>query len=409
MAKFCKKCGTPLNGNGICPKCNPQPAPQPAAPASQPAQPWNTQATGAPQAGQYYNPNPQQGAPSYGAVPPEQQTAPGSKMGFGMEMDSKHINISVDKEKAKNFWVAWKNRAGFGDPKTNNTSVYERGMQIVPENVPPTDCEEPVRQYRFAVLRSRALLKRAEARMQVTNKRLLIRAPGRILLRGRTCLQYDFNINEIGGVDVRKSYKFSLFNLIAAWIVAPFLAGIVLSLIMLLLFQNLDFDRFSSNINFFQKLMLLIFGVAGTVPFFLLHKKWLLKLAGLNVTSVCFFLNYLLNTEEFLWYQNQIEDGFFHTLWRGIMILLMVVTLVLALITLIVFIFIPDLKFQVKSQTGQVAMEISRTRMFHAARETVGYTEVLPTEDTEQAIREVNSIITDLNKLGDSAVSKWKQ
>ena len=96
--------------------------------------------------------------------------------------------------------------------------------------------------------------------MQVTNKRLLIRAPGRILLRGRTCLQYDFNINEIGGVDVRKSYKFSLFNLIAAWIVAPFLAGIVLSLIMLLLFQNLDFDRFSSNINFFQKLMLLIFG-----------------------------------------------------------------------------------------------------------------------------------------------------
>ena len=91
------------------------------------------------------------------------------------------------------------------------------------------------------------------------------------------------------------------------------------------------------------------------------------------------------------------------------MILLMVVTLVLALITLIVFIFIPDLKFQVKSKTGQVAMEISRTRMFHAAQETVGYTEVLPTEDTEQAIREVNSIITDLNKLGDSAVSKWKQ
>ena len=30
MAKFCGKCGSPLNENGLCPNCTPAPAPAPS-------------------------------------------------------------------------------------------------------------------------------------------------------------------------------------------------------------------------------------------------------------------------------------------------------------------------------------------------------------------------------------------
>ena len=38
-----------------------------------------------------------------------------------------------------------------------------------------------------------------------------------------------------------------------------------------------------------------------------------------------------------------------------------------------------------------------------------GYNEVLPTEQTNKAIREIGAMISDIQKLGDLAVEKWKE
>ena len=38
----------------------------------------------------------------------------------------------------------------------------------------------------------------------------------------------------------------------------------------------------------------------------------------------------------------------------------------------------------------------------------MGYNEVLPTDETEKAIREIGAIINDIQKLGDYGIAKWK-
>ena len=96
----------------------------------------------------------------------------------------------------REMWIAMKNRMGIGEPESNSDGCYERGMQIVPDNLRINEGEIPIRQYDVAVLRSRLQFMRAEGRLQVTNKRLLFRATGRSL-RGRTTLQHEFAVDEI--------------------------------------------------------------------------------------------------------------------------------------------------------------------------------------------------------------------
>jgi hypothetical protein len=38
----------------------------------------------------------------------------------------------------------------------------------------------------------------------------------------------------------------------------------------------------------------------------------------------------------------------------------------------------------------------------------LGFTEVIPTEHSEKAIRELGAIINDIQKLGDLGLEKWK-
>lgn len=43
------------------------------------------------------------------------------------------------------FFASLKNRMGIGEPETNNAPVYEKNMQIVPENISANDGEIPIK------------------------------------------------------------------------------------------------------------------------------------------------------------------------------------------------------------------------------------------------------------------------
>lgn len=92
------------------------------------------------------------------------------------------------------FFASLKNRMGIGEPETNNAPLYEKNMQIVPENISANDGEIPIKQYNVATLRNRFLgitISKAIGRLQITNKRVIFRAAGRCL-RGRTGSLSDF-------------------------------------------------------------------------------------------------------------------------------------------------------------------------------------------------------------------------
>jgi hypothetical protein len=106
-----------------------------------------------------------------------------------------------------------KNRMGIGSPEKNATDTYERGMKIVPDCISATENEIPIKQYNIAVLRNLLRFERAEGKLQVTNKRVIFRAPG-TSLRGRTTIQQEYAIDEVAGIEARNNYKFNFLYLI---------------------------------------------------------------------------------------------------------------------------------------------------------------------------------------------------
>ncbi|MBQ8515314.1 MAG: hypothetical protein IJ496_07940 [Ruminococcus sp.] len=344
MARFCSKCGTPLNDGQICP-CQ------------------MTQNTG------YTYPN----SSTFNPTPQTEKKA------FSFQVPAYDISSP------RNFWASLKDNMGVGDPEANRDQCYETGMKIVPENLKANDGEIPVKQYRFATLRSRAAFMKAKGRMQITNKRLIFRAPGRSPA-GRTLLQYEFDVNEIHGIRVQKGHRFSFWNLI--------IHGLLIALISYLMLMAFTESESVGLIVTFS----VLFGLAGLGTFFLVKKKFFLKWLLCEITALLSYLSSSFSDTEVFW------------------LVIACIFLVFTLISIFLHCFCPDMQFLVDTTSGTPAMIISRERgkgLFgrfgHEAQVATGYREVLPAEDTEKAIRELNSIISDLQTMGDLAVEKWKQ
>jgi len=133
-----------------------------------------------------------------------------------------------------------------------------------------------------------------------------------------------------------------------------------------------------------------ILGIAGLIPFFTLNKKFGLKLFILNFSVLGFSL--ALAASGF---------GFFN--------FLLFITNIILLICVFLFCFRPNLIISVKNKGGvEAAVDIRKDSIFSKRQEKgTGFSEIIPTNESESAIREIGAIITDIQKLGDLGVEKW--
>ncbi len=381
MAKFCEYCGRPLGEGEAC-SC---PASLKAnRPAGAPVNPSvNNTNVNMSNSGASYN--------GYNAAP---QSGAGNNFGtsfsnFAGNMASNIGNITsnIDKEKAKGFWESMKNRMGIGDPESNKLDAFEKDKNIIPDCVRPNEGEVPVKQYEVATLRNRLLgipYIKAIGRIQVTNKRVIFRAPGRCLA-GRTSLQHEFAIDEVAGVEARREYGFNLWDmLLAIFIVAvggfvgAFLTGV---------FNN----------EAMAIIMGILLGIGGCVPFFMLKKLWLVKILCLGASVMGLAMAGIEADASFL-------------------TIISIIPLLFLLFTVMVFSIKPNLVIVIKTKGSTEAIDIKRKRVGFlglggAANEKedhTGFTEILPRDDAEKSIRELGAIITDIQKLGDFGISKWK-
>ncbi len=291
----------------------------------------------------------------------------------------KEVLVNIDKEKVGNLWIDFKNKVGIGEPETNATSAYEQGMKIVPECLSANDGEVAIKQYTVAKLRSIHKLHWAEGHLQVTNKRVIFRAPGRSIM-GRTVFQNEFAVDEIAGIEARKEPHFG---------VAEFFWGILLSL---LVFNLLMSFMLTTNSEVITTIFAILFAGAGAVPPFLVHKKFFLKTLSTAASVSGFTILWLV------------------TRGNGFMMFLLVLSFILWLVSLILCALKTNLVISVKTKMASGAIEIRRSGIFGAARgEYTGFSEVFPMQDTEKAIREIGAIIKDVQDFGDGAVEKWKQ
>ena len=359
MAIFCDKCGKPLKEGEVC-----------ACKAETPsAEPWKT------------------------------MTSVGSDEGCevrkGVSEKTKKIVSKIvgeeDKKELSSAWKRFKVRIGVEEPEVSE-NVYERGMKIVPECISANEGEIPVRQYIVAKMRTIWKLSWAEGRLQVTNKRVIFRAPGRALM-GKTILQHEFEIGEIAGIEARKEQRFSLFEAIL-----PILFSYVMMYIFLGIFMPLlDLVPFLSGCIGIGAIC------AGVIPFFMMHKKFVLK-TGLLASAVaaCYVFDSYM----------QSMSSFGHFLMWPVVILWWIALILCCVKTNLVLVI------KTKGATG--AVEIRRKKPMGLLgflggnsasdkEEYTGFNEVFPMKNTEQSIRELGAVISDIQKYGDYGIEKWKE
>lgn len=270
------------------------------------------------------------------------------------------------------------------DPKVK----YERGMQIVPENITPDEGEIPIRQYDLCTMRSRIKFMHAEGRLQVTNKRIIYRAKGTSLM-GPTVVQHEFAIAELQGFRISRNFRFSILDLLLIFLLSGLCGGIG---------WRMSFGGvFDPSV--FRAIVMYILGLAALAFTFFLNKRYAAKacLAAFSYTSICMTI---LGAD----------------VSRNVACILLIPAL-LALIqnvaSDILFSFKPNLDFHACNKLGG-AMHIRCERAGFGHMTPMiqsgytGYNEVLPTEQTDQAIREIGAMVSDIQKLGDLAIEKWK-
>lgn len=356
MAKFCTKCGRPLTEGEVC-NCV----------AAQSSSNTKSQTT------------------------PIQTSADGETIS---------INVNSAAAAALGVWTKIKNQIGLGDPLMNESDAFEKGKNIVPDCVKPNDSEIPVRQYQIASLRKRILgitYTKAIGRIQVTNKRVIFRAPGRSIA-GRTTLQHEFSIDEIAGIESRREFVFNFWDLLLGLILFS-LGGSVTTALSVAIAQD--------NIGFLF-ILALIFAAGAGALFFLVKKRWALKLLGLGAGTVPMIS---VATMGFSYYGSNEALGV-------IAVILAVPFVIISLITLFIHSIRPNLALIVKTKSASEAIDIRRKKasllsLFGGGQnekdDHTGYTEIWPENDAELSIREIGAMINDIQKLGDFGIEKWKR
>lgn len=277
------------------------------------------------------------------------------------------------------FISSMRDLSGMSEPASNAYDPFERNIPIVPDCIQPEDNEFVVKQYNIAKMRTRLKFMKAEGRMMVTNRRILFRAAG-TSLTGNILQEHQFNIDEIGGIEIHKDYKFSILSFIECLFLYIFALYLTTAI-------------FSNTNNGGAIAIGVILGFLGLAPSFVVYKHFGLKLLCAIISCACFAIarSALVNDSKLL-------------------LLLVIIANITMLIDLIIVCFVPNLVIQVKTKSATGAVVIgSQKSMFQrkTGDEYSGFAEVLPWEDTIMAMNEIGTMIDDLQKQGDYAISKW--
>ena len=276
--------------------------------------------------------------------------------------------------------VSFRNILRINEPDYDrNVDYYERGKQIVPDLVAPCEGEVPIKQYHLVNIRSRFQGLWAEGRIMVTNKRILFRASGRSLI-GRTMAEQEYVLDEISGLEISRGVRFSPFDLISN-----------LVLMMLCIALARPMGLLSGIAGWIFPLLLTVGGIAGL--YFLGHRRYRWKLAASGV-SAAGAITLLLRSQL---------GG------HGVLTALFTVAVVGLAIACLMYLVLSSMKSVVslsvmcKAGTSPAIWMISPQ---HFRLQTAS--ELLPTEETDAAIREVGAIINDIQRMGDYGIEKWR-
>ncbi len=321
------------------------------------------------------------------------------------------INIDTDKIKenisgVKDNIIGALDKIGAGSSEEDGTDIYESGRLIVPECISANDGEIPIKQYDFAKLRTRFMFAKAEGRLQVTNKRVLFRATGRSIM-GRTTLHEEFEINEIAGVEIRNKYDFSFLSLLGGLLLTALCGAVGFGAAILAMRTNS-----SGAISFFEILAviynLLVFALCVAATYIFAKRKSQEKFYSVRQILLAIGAGACGAYIDASRFADGLPSEFmlFSTIFMG----------VCCLVNVLLISFVPDLVCLIKTKGAIPGIEIQREAQIGLLSflfkgqldEKTGFHEVCPWKDTQIAIKELGTMIDDIQTMGDAAIEKWK-
>ena len=311
----------------------------------------------------------------------------------------------INRAEAWRFMESMKNRMGIGEPERNATDCYERGQRIVPDSIKPNEGEIPIRQYDIAVLRNLLKFERAEGRMQITNKRVIFRAPGRAI-GGRTILQHEYAVDEIAGIEAMRNFWFSPLH---------FLGGLIVLFLTTHIGLYLTYIAADPDSTAGVTVLGVLLWIGGLAHFFMVRKKFLgkLMLLGLSLggilsvsaVSAGFGIGRGWSDSDTL-----LAIGLSNIDHFNPVVVLLFFTIIIAIFGWFLHFMRPNLVVKIKNKMGmgEGPIDISRgMQVFFFKKGGTPFMEVMPTNESERAIREIGAIISDIQKLGDFGINKW--
>ena len=421
MGQYCGFCGRYVNDGEVCtcqgaqqqlnqqnpyPTMGPQQGPDPAqgqytgqnydpyggqyGQNTDPNQNWNPNANGYPNGGQNWNPNQNWNQNGY--------------QGGGQNWGGNQNWGQPPQKTGTNGLKSYLKRLGFMGGEEFGDDAYERDLEIAPDCLDLSDGETPIKQYTVAKMNNRVLgipIERAVGKLQVTNKRVIFRAPG-TGIAGRICQTNEFSVDELAGVTAQKRFVFQPWALFVSILCGG--VGFVAFLLLSMAFK--EANNIKAQIALYSVFGTL-FGFGGLVPFFLVRKKWFLKTMGLGFSFGAFLLTAIL-LRTVGKYGRGLEGAGAAKFFGVVFIIFAVITGIVLLISIAMGSLRPDLVLMFRGKTAVPAISVYKTFFQRAQDMLAGYTEILPAKDVDKCIREVNAIINDIQKLGDYAVEKWK-
>jgi hypothetical protein len=240
---------------------------------------------------------------------------------------------------------------------------------LMPSCVEASEGERPVKQYFIASLRSARRMEKAQAKILVTNKRLVFRAYGKSPL-GCAILQREFAIGEIKGIESRLGRRLSVAGVAAGLAFVLAFAAVAFWLGRFLVTGSLLLAIISSSVASFS------FMISAVLLRIRMGAKAALSGAALGMQASMFIVT---------GYPAFIASTAFAALastglacLRGL---------------------VPELSISVLTAEGKASVLKSGR---------LDYGKVSPSKDVLSLIHELGAIVRDIQEMGEAGADKWR-
>ena len=297
----------------------------------------------------------------------------------------------------------------------NIKDAYDTGSRYtVPDSIlnaslAPCEGERSVKQYRFLRMTLPIIGYKADASLQVTNKRLLYHAIGSTVFGGKEESYSEVSIDDVAGISIERSTSLNIPVLLVLLLINLALTGVGL------LFGLLGSAVSASGHDL--AFIPAIFSAACLVAVFALMKKkhygfaHLIDCLGntiaLSGLAASYFGNLISNLSSLMGY----SSGGGVTLLHLVLAIVAVCSGLLYWITLFLAMFKKNISIVVTSKTGSTtAIDCSPNKSWlFGVSNLTPLVYMFETKDFPIMENELGAMISDIQKMGDYGIEKWSK